>query len=166
MFEKLTNFIDDRSVEIIKVRMYLDNNISIIVNSCDGKNVLLGKIINGILSEKDGREVYLLTKNKEDLNFVSDRVKANIQNTNEALKVLKRISNRNENNKTIVINNLEKFINENEEFADEIIKLLRLGRANNINIIAVMKEEHKIINSNTELKSINVGDGRFSSIYE
>ena len=166
MFEKLTNFIDDRSVEIIKVRMYLDNNISIISNSCDSKNVLLGKIINGILSEKDGREVYLLTKNKEDLNFVSDRVKANIQNTNEALKVLKRISNRNENNKTIVINNLEKFINENEEFADEIIKLLRLGRANNINIIAVMKEEHKIINSNTELKSINVGDGRFSSIYE
>lgn len=166
MFEKLTNFIDDRSVEIINVRMYLDNNISIIVNSCDDKNVLLGKIINGILSEKDGREVYLLTKNKEDLNFVSDRVKANIQNTNEALKVLKRISNRNENNKTIVINNLEKFINENEEFADEIIKLLRLGRANNINIIAVMKEEHKIINSNTELKSINVGDGRFSSIYE
>lgn len=166
MFEKLTNFIDDRSVEIINVRMYLDNNISIIVNSCDGKNVLLGKIINGILSEKDGREVYLLTKNKEDLNFVSDRVKANIQNTNEALKVLKGISNRNENNKTIVINNLEKFINENEEFADEIIKLLRLGRANNINIIAVMKEEHKIINSNTELKSINVGDGRFSSIYE
>lgn len=166
MFEKLTNFIDDRSVEIIKVRMYLDNNISIISNSCDSKNVLLGKIINGILSEKDGREVYLLTKNKEDLNFVSDRVKANIQNTNEALKVLKGISNRNENNKTIVINNLEKFINENEEFADEIIKLLRLGRANNINIIAVMKEEHKIINSNTELKSINVGDGRFSSIYE
>ena len=166
MFEKLTNFIDDRSVEIIKVRMYLDNNISIISNSCDSKNVLLGKIINGILSEKDGREVYLLTKNKEDLNFVSDRVKANIQNTNEALKVLKGICNRNENNKTIVINNLEKFINENEEFADEIIKLLRLGRANNINIIAVMKEEHKIINSNTELKSINVGDGRFSSIYE
>lgn len=162
MFEKLTSFIDDKSVEAINMRMYLDSNISIIANSCDGKNVLLGKIINGILSEKEEREVYILTKNKEDLNFISDRVKANIQNTNEALKILKGISNRNENKKIIVINNLEKFINENEEFADEIIKLLRLGRANNINIIAVMKEEYEIIKSNTKLKSISVGEGRFS----
>lgn len=59
MFDKLTIFIDDKPVELINERMYLDNNISIIAKPGDGKNVLLGKIINGILREKEEREIYI-----------------------------------------------------------------------------------------------------------
>lgn len=83
---------------------------------------------------------------------------------NEALTLIKEISNKSENTRTIVINNLEKFINENEELENEIVKLFSIGLVKEINIIAVMQEEHKIIDANAKLKLRSAGKGRFSSI--
>lgn len=166
MFDKLTIFIDDKPLEVINESFYLNNNISIIAKPGDGKNVLLGKIINGILRVKKEREIYMLTDNKGELNFINERVKVNTQDVNEALNILKVISNESKKPTTIVINNLEKFINKNKELENEIIKLFAIGRAKNINIIAVMQEEHKIIDDNAEFKLISVGKGRFSCVYE
>ena len=106
MFDKLTVFIDDKPVEAINESFYLNNNISIIAKTGDGKNVLLDKIINVILRVKKEREIYLLTDNKGDLNFINERVKVNTQDVNEALNILKLISNESKKPTTILINNL------------------------------------------------------------
>lgn len=131
-------------------------NVSIIAN-----NYKKNSIIERIIMCDKVKEVYIISDLKEELEFDNEKVKAYVQGTQDALNLLREIDYESESRKTIVINNLYKFINENEEIKKIILNLFSIGRAKKINLIITnyTEEEIRDILSNTQIQFINKGEG-------